>query len=275
MRKRRAAGVPISFFSFQDVLLSLIGITIVITMVLLLQVSKVATATVEAARSDATSEDPITVEERAIRDRVAALESAVHAAQARPDVDPLAKRASLRAEMRAKVSELSDLEREAKELEQQLRNLLVSSPKAPALRELMELTRIRDERLAELTQLERRKQVNFIIDEGESLRPVVFEISANRIVVSDVFDGASTRIAAGTMPAQCLDAIKLFETLTNGKPAYILMVVTPSGVALYRTLLDAIESLPAASRPRLGLDLLPEGSYISPVFPAVGGGARK
>ena len=34
MRRRAGAQVPISFFSFQDVLLSLIGITIVITMIM-------------------------------------------------------------------------------------------------------------------------------------------------------------------------------------------------------------------------------------------------
>ena len=44
MRRRRNNGAPVTFFSFQDVMLSLIGITIVITLILVLQVTDSAVA---------------------------------------------------------------------------------------------------------------------------------------------------------------------------------------------------------------------------------------
>lgn len=267
MRRRAGAQVPVSFFSFQDVLLSLIGITIVITMILLIQVTKVTAEVVRDARDSVDAGIPLTERERTLNDRVAALEQAVRQASARPDTDPLAERASLRQELLASASQLESLEIRARELEDQLRELLVAHPEAASLREVLELTRVRDETAAELMKLERRKRITFILDKAEPLRPVVFEISASRIVVTDAENGASSRIAAGTTAAQALDALKLFKVLAQERPSYILLVVTPSGLALYQTLLDAIAAMPEADRPRLGLDFIPEGSYVSPVFP--------
>lgn len=269
MRRRPGAQVPVSFFSFQDVLLSLIGITIVITMILLIQVTKVTADAVRDARVSIDAGVPLTERERTLRDLVAALEQAVRQASARPDVDPLAQRASLRQELLASASQLESLEKRAKELEDQLRDLLVAHPEAASLREVLELTRVRDQLADELVKLERRKRITFILDKAEPLRPIVFEISASRIVVTDAENGASSRIAAGTTAAQALDALALFKVLAQERPSYILLVVTPTGLPLYQTLLDAIAAMPEAERPRLGLDFIPEGSYVSPVFPGI------
>jgi hypothetical protein len=269
MRRRAGAQVPVSFFSFQDVLLSLIGITIVITMILLIQVTKVTADAVRDARVSIDAGIPLTERERTLNDRVAALEQAVRQASARPDVDPLAERASLRQELLVSASQLESLEKRAGELEDQLRDLLVAHPEAASLREVLELTRVRDQIAEELLQLERRKRITFILDKAEPLRPIVFEISAARVVVTDAENGASSRIAAGTIAAQALDALKLFRVLAQERPSYILLVVTPSGLPLYQTILDAIAAMPEAERPRLGLDFIPEGSYVSPVFPGI------
>jgi hypothetical protein len=270
MRRRAGAQVPVSFFSFQDVLLSMIGITIVITMILLIQVTKVTADAVRGARVSIDAGIPLTERERTLTDRVAALEQAVRQASARPDSDPLAERASLRQELLVSASQLESLEKRAGELEDQLRDLLVAHPEAASLREVLELTRVRDQIAEELLQLERRKRITFILDKAEPLRPIVFEISAARIVVTDAENGASSRIAAGTIAAQALDALKLFKVLAQERPSYILLVVTPAGLPLYQTILDAIAAMPEAERPRLGLDFIPEGSSVSPVFPAAG-----
>jgi hypothetical protein len=269
MRRRAGAQVPVSFFSFQDVLLSLIGITIVVTMILLIQVTKITSDAVRDARVSIDAGIPLTERERTLSNRVAALEQAVRQASARPDTDPLAQRASLRQELLVGASQLESLEKRAQELEEQLRDLLVAHPDAASMREVLELTRVRDQLAEELLKVERRKRITFIIDTAEPLRPIVFEVSAARIVVSDAENGASARIAAGTPTAQALDALKLFKVLAQERPSYILFVVTPSGLPLYGALRDAIEAMPEADRPRMGLDLIPEGSYVSPVFPGV------
>lgn len=268
MKRRAGAQVPVSFFSFQDVLLSLIGITIVVTMILLIQVTKTTTDAVAEARVAVRAGIPLTERERTLRERVAALEQAVRQASARPDVDPLARRATLRRELLESAAQLDVLEKRARALEDQLRELLVANPNAAALREVMELTRLRDQLAEELSKLERRKRITFIVDASERLQPVVFEISGSRIVVSDAESGASSRIAAGTPDAQVLDALALFKVLAQERPSYILLVVAPSGLPLYAKFMQRMASIPEAERPRLGLDFVPEGSYVSPVFPS-------
>lgn len=268
MRRRGGSTVPVSFFSFQDVLLSLIGISIVIAMVLILQVTQVTAGALESARDMVEAKVPIEADERALRDRVAALEQAVKAAQERPDTDPLAERTTLRQELLARAGELGLLESRAKELEEQLREILVRNPQAASLRELLELTRRRDELLVQLEGVEQRKQITFILDEAEPLRPIVMEVSGSRIVVSDVGSGASMRIAAGTLAAQSMQALRLYTALAKESPSYILLIVTPSGIPTFLALLQAIESLPEESRPRLGLDLIPDGSFVSSEFPS-------
>ncbi len=250
----------------------LIGVTIVITMTMLLQVAKAVEKKADDAATEFATGVPENPAERDLRDRIAALQAAITQAQVRPDVDPLARRATLRQELRAKSSELDELEEQQRELEAQLRELLVANPEAATLREVLELVRIRDNRAAELSRAERRKQISFIIDEAESLRPIIFEVSAARIVVTDALDGVAIRIAAGTINAQCMDALKLFAVLARDRPSYILMVVTASGIATYRTLLDAIATLPETERPRVGVDIIPDGSFVSPAFPSASPG---
>ena len=269
MRRRGAGTVPVSFFSFQDVLLSLIGISIVIAMVLILQVTQVTAGALETAQSMLDAKVPIEEKERALRDRVAALEQAVKAAQERPDVDPLAARTTLRRELLVRAGELRQLEARAAELEEQLRDMLVRNPQAASLRELLELTKRRDELLVRLDGVEQRKQITFILDEAEPLRPIVLEISAARIIVSDVGSGAAMRVAAGTQAAQCMQALRLYSALAQEAPSYMLLIVTPSGIPAFLSIIQAIESLPEESRPRLGLDLIPEGSFVSSEFPSM------
>ena len=77
------------------------------------------------------------------------------------------------------------------------------------------------------------------------------------------------RIAAGTAAAQCMQALRLYTALAQEEPSYILMIVTPSGIPTYQSLVQAIESLPEDRRPRLGIDLIPEGSFVSSEFPSL------
>jgi hypothetical protein len=266
--RRRGGSVPVSFFSFQDVLLSLIGIAIVISMVLILQVTQVTAGALESAREMVEARVPIEASERALRDRVAALEQAVKSAQERPDSDPLAARTTLRQELLSRAQDLERLEARASELEEQLREILVRNPQAASLRELLELTRRRDELLVSLEGAEQRKQITFILDEAEPLRPIVLEVSGARIIVSDVGSGASMRIAAGTPAAQCMQALRLYEALSREAPSYMLLIVTPSGIPTFQSIVQAIESIPEQSRPRLGIDLIPEGSFVSSEFPS-------
>ncbi|MEY4822529.1 MAG: hypothetical protein RLY72_2181 [Planctomycetota bacterium] len=275
MRRRRNNGAPVTFFSFQDVMLSLIGITIVITLILVLQVTDSAVAVLKRTGGAAGRAAQVEEQNRALSARVAALEYAVREAQKRPDGDPLAKRASLRQELVLAAGKLDDLERQADELVKQLRELTLQHPEAGALVQLTELVRMRDELLAELQTLERRRRISYLIDANNSARPILLEVSGTRIVACDLSaDGVAIRIASGTSAAQVNDALEFYRTIAAGQQSYVLLVVKPSGIAQYWSIRAAIDALPESSRPAIGLDLIPEDAFVSELFPsALIGGA--
>ncbi len=275
MRRRRNNGAPVTFFSFQDVMLSLIGITIVITLILVLQVTDSAVAVLKRTGGAAGRAAQVEEQNRALSARVAALEYAVREAQKRPDGDPLAKRASLRQELVFAAGKLDDLERQADELVKQLRELTLQHPEAGALVQLTELVRMRDELLAELQTLERRRRISYLIDANNSARPILLEVSGTRIVACDLSaDGVAIRIASGTSAAQVNDALEFYRTIAAGQQSYVLLVVKPSGIAQYWSIRAAIDALPESSRPAIGLDLIPEDAFVSELFPsALIGGA--
>jgi hypothetical protein len=275
VRRRRNNGAPVTFFSFQDVMLSLIGITIVITLILVLQVTDSAVAVLKRTGGAARRAAQVEEQNRALSARVAALEYAVREAQKRPDGDPLAKRASLRQELVLAAGKLDDLERQADELVKQLRELTLQHPEAGALVQLTELVRMRDELLAELQTLERRRRISYLIDANNSARPILLEVSGTRIVACDLSaDGVAIRIASGTSAAQVNDALEFYRTIAAGQQSYVLLVVKPSGIAQYWSIRAAIDALPESSRPAIGLDLIPEDAFVSELFPsALIGGA--
>ncbi len=275
MRRRRNNGAPVTFFSFQDVMLSLIGITIVITLILVLQVTDSAVAVLKRTGGAAGRAAQVEEQNRALSARVAALEYAVREAQKRPDGDPLAKRASLRQELVLAAGKLDDLERQADELVKQLRELTLQHPEAGALVQLTELVRMRDELLVELQTLERRRRISYLIDANNSARPILLEVSGTRIVACDLSaDGVAIRIASGTSAAQVNDALEFYRTIAAGQQSYVLLVVKPSGIAQYWSIRAAIDALPESSRPAIGLDLIPEDAFVSELFPsALIGGA--
>lgn len=270
MARRRSADAPVTFFSFQDVMLSLMGITIVITIILVIQITKQTVDAVRSAQAASEAESPEAARERVLEERVASLEFAVREAQKRPDTDPLAKRSSLRQELLGAKGRLEDLERQAAELAQQLRELTLQHPDAGAVVQATELMQRRDELLAELETLERRRRISYIVDEQKSGKPVLLEVSASRIVACDLSaDGVAIRIASGTPAAQVNDAIEFYRGVAQGSDAYMLLVVKPSGIAQYWSLRGAIEALPEHERPRIGLDLVAESGYVSEVFPSL------
>jgi hypothetical protein len=276
MGRRRDQSSPVTFFSFQDVMLSLIGIAIVITVILLLQVTQATTALVAQAAGPESDADATDERVRTLEARVASLEYAVREAQKRPDDDPLAKRASLRQELLGIAGRLADLETRAEELLRQMRELTLEHPGAGALAQLSELTRVRDELLVELQALERRRRISYILDTALTAKPILLELSASRIVACDLSaDGVAVRIAAGTPAAQVNDALEHYRLLAEGQDSYLLLVVKPSGISQYWSLRAAIEALPEGQRPAIGLDLIAEDSYVSELFPSASlGGSR-
>ncbi len=269
MRCRGKQSTPVTFFSFQDVMLCLLGVTLIVTLILALQITSAAAKSVARAGREQGGVVDANEQVRAASARVAALEVVVREAQQRPDVDPLAKRARLRHELLSSGIQLDELQKQAELLMDQLRALTLEHPESGAVIQLTELMRARDEMLAELWTLERRRRVAYIVDPTKSLVPILLEVSRARIVACDLSaDGVAVRIASANPAAQVNDALQYYQAVSAGQNAYLLLIVKPSGIAQYWSIREAIDALPVNARPALGVDLIPEDAFVSELFPS-------
>lgn len=262
---RRQAEAPVTFFSFQDVLLSLIGITILVTVLLIISSMVQAVETVERAVSAAQADPSSSTELKALKDRRDQLTEAVRRAQRRPDTDPSARRATLRQELLSAREELDDLKREVQQLEAALRDILLRHPDAGAARRFQSLEERRQELESELEREQRRRQVTYLLGDSPKGMPVGIEVSARGFLVFSVQKGGGAlMVQANGSLTEIADAAAV---LAGGKPYYLMFVVKPSGVDHFRGIVAELAALPEASRPALGVDLVAESSVLDGALP--------
>ncbi len=262
---RRSAEAPVTFFSFQDVLLSLIGITILVTVLLIISSMVQAVETVQQAVSAAQSDPASAATVNALKERRDQLTEALRRAQRRPNEDPAARRASLRQEVLAAREELDDLKREIEQLEKSLRDILLRHPEAGAARRFQSLEERRQELESELEREQRRRQVTYLLGDSPKGMPVGVEVSSRGFLVFSVEKGGGALMvsADGSLTAIAEAA----TVIAGGKPFYLLFVVKPSGIDHYRGIVVERNAMPEALRPGMGLDLVAESSILDGAMP--------
>ena len=262
---RRSAEAPVPFFSFQDVLLSLIGITILVTVLLIISSMVQAVETVQQAVSAAQSDPASAATVNALKERRDQLTEALRRAQRRPNEDPTARRASLRQEVLAAREELDDLKREIEQLEKSLRDILLRHPEAGAARRFQSLEERRQELESELEREQRRRQVTYLLGDSPKGMPVGVEVSSRGFLVFSVEKGGGALMvsADGSLTAIAEAA----TVIAGGKPFYLLFVVKPSGIDHYRGIVVERNAMPEALRPGMGLDLVAESSILDGAMP--------
>jgi Flp pilus assembly protein TadB len=262
---RRSAEAPVTFFSFQDVLLSLIGITILVTVLLIISSMVQAVETVERAVSAAQSDPASAATVTALKERRDQLTEALRRAQRRPNEDPTARRATLRQEVLAAREELDDLKREVEQLERSLRDILLRHPEAGAARRFQSLEERRQELESELEREQRRRQVTYLLGDSPKGMPVGVEVSSRGFLVFSVEKGGgSLMVSADGSLAAITEAASV---IAGGKPFYLLFVVKPSGIDHYRGIVAERNAMPEDRRPGMGLDLVAESSILDGAMP--------
>ncbi len=268
---RRQAQAPVTFFSFQDVLLSLIGITILVTVLLIISSMVQAVETVEHAISAAAA-DPASAElTKAMEDRRDQLIEVVRRAERRQHDDPAAKRATLRQELLASGEALDDLEREVAELEKALRDLILRHPDAGSAKRYMSLEQQRQELESQLEREQRRRQVTYLLGDLPQGVPVGTEVSARGFVVFSLEQGKGAMLVSAT--AGITDLKQVAATMAGGKPFYMLFIVKPSGIDHFRAMVAERAQLAEADRPPMGLDLVAETAVVVGALPGAPEGA--
>ena len=266
-RSRHGDESPMSFFSFQDVMMCTIGVTIVITMVLILQIGADA-AVVEATESQANAD--LTKSRGELASEAAGLKQRLdRAAQAKSPNQALV-RGALRQELRSELDKRERATSEKKKVEEQVREVLAQLSADPSAIEAAELIRKRDELEERLATTQLRRRVTYLLAEDDRL-PVIIEVSGAQLVAGTNSEQDSPLAIPLNDPATAAVLLKQWiQSLPNPTKRTLLFVVKPSGVALWRDISQAFaQDAQIGALPR-GLDLIEEDSYTSDRFrPAV------
>ena len=256
---------PVSFFSFQDVMVCTIGLTLLITLLLILQIG---TSVAEAAAST----EPIarTIDERdALAEQAEALRERLAELEARAAKDPNEALARARSRLRALDGDLRRLRLEIEAADESLAETLrvgsLDSEEAVAESIVAKRDRLKED----LAAIEARRRIVYLVAPDEAHPPTVAEISGSRAIVSfDQEREAPIALAADDPREHARRILEVFTSRRDWRDRTLLLVLKPSGLATYRAILGAIANDPRYGEVVLGLDLVGEDRFTSDAFPS-------
>ena len=262
-RSRRGDESPMSFFSFQDVMMCTIGVTIVITMILILQIGADA-AVVEAAESQANTDLSKSREELATE--AAGLKDRLNLVAQKKSPNQAIVRGTLRQELRSELDKRQRATDEKKKVEMQVREMVALSSADPSAIEAAELIRKRDELEERLATTQFRRRVTYLLAEDDR-KPVIIEVSGAQLVAGTNAEQDSPLAIPLNDPATAAALLKKWiQSLPDPTKRTLLFVVKPSGIAMWRDISQTFaDDNELSSLPR-GLDLIEEESYTSDRF---------
>lgn len=246
-RRRSSRGAAVSFFAFQDVMLGVIGVVILVTILLLIQ--RATSMFDEIAQPIS---EPVTHELETTSETIAVIRK----------TNP-ATMADRSRKTRAIQMELDESKFRVIELQMAVRSMIddrsLSSDHSRIARLMAEESELQNE----LGQLERRNRVTYLLSESGGLRPLVVELAKNRGVVSREQGSNASISITGDSPTAAASRILAFLTAELKKNEYILLVVKPSGIPVWA----ALTRLPDLQGIPIGIDLLPEHAATTDPFP--------
>lgn len=259
-RGRRSSDNPVSFFSFQDVMMCTIGITIVITMILVLQLGA-ATARVQVVESSAPAEVRPQLERE-----VAELRARLQAAAARAPQDAGQTRSELRQQVLQQNEVAERLGQRYRKAMEQLRLTMARRAVDADSAEAADLLQRREELEDRLRADSLRRRVTYLMAEDTHV-PAIVEVSGARVVAGTTFEkDAQMSIAFTDADAVAATLASWMRGLPDADRRSVLFVVKPSGVAAWRALRERLALQPGMADVPIGLDLIPEESFTSERF---------
>ena len=246
MPRKRGGGNPISLFSFQDVMMSVMGILILVTLLMALQLTdSVAAVSAVAAADLDEADDPVDPEEKsqlqARADRLAR--------EIEQIMQKLEKEAHLSIDQREVARGLQEViaekHRRIRELQQRVRAARQSAESGEeddkTLDRRLILLRQEANRLrGELADAQLNPKLTYIVQRGEGKSPLIVELRGDRIGVGVPQDqGAATWFRADDQVLRIRQFMAWMKTRDAGSE-YFVVILKPSGMETYQVVLDAI-----------------------------------
>lgn len=265
--KRGGDESPVSFFSFQDVMMCTIGITIITTLILILQLGRSAAASLPDRRpAEMTPEES---ELQRLRAAHGLLSDSLRDAELSRDTDAERKLATDALSLHVTGDELAQLREEIEKDSKRLRELVDRQRSDDRALVALELMEQRDRLQDQLRELNNRRRIVYLVAPSETLVPLVTEVSGGRVVVSTDQSREAPLALPAADPAEAAKSIlAVFQSLPDRDRRYFLLVLKPSGIPAYLHLRALLASDPSMRDVRIGLDLIPEDCWTTDEFPA-------
>ena len=255
MTRRRRNTASISFFSFQDVMIGTIGVVLIITLILLIQVGR-RTSEAIAATDDLNQLEEV---ER-LEVRLASLEALPdlesqesNLARLRIELDIEAQRNQHRAQLLAELSTQQADQERSRQQSGDVQAIDRLSIQAELLRK-------------EVSEERRRHEISYLLD-SEHSDAVIAELTAERVVVSSIRSGEAP-IAVSSDDADRLARITLDAWLARSQvgPTHLLLSLKPSGIAVWNAIERLRRSDPQLKDLNVGVDLIAEDATTTGQF---------
>lgn len=273
-KRRRGIESSTNFFSFQDIMMSALGVMVLLSAVIILQLRPITTPGAAGDPSVPASTQQVDAERNQLVEKIHDLEAKSHRIQQGYGRDVDRDLATVHTELeRLKAEQTNGDERLARLIERL--GLKREGQKADAQTLLaLELIDKRDALIRELDGFTNRRRLVFQMRRSDGLRTRVFEVAGNRIV--EAFDDSTANAIMHTFSSDDEGAQILTKRMidADAKNNAVLIALKPSGVGVYRVIWSEQGAAQDPSkRPRnFGVDLITEDGWISDEHPAIEGG---
>ena len=246
MPRKRGGGNPISLFSFQDVMMSVMGILILVTLLMALQLTGSVAAVSAVAAADLDDvDDPVDIEEKSrLQTQADRLAREIEEVTRKLEKEALLS-VDQREVARGLQEVIAEKHRRIRELQQRVRAARQSAESGEEDDKVLDrrliLLRQEANRLrGELADARLNPKLTYIVQRGEGKSPMIVELRGDRIGVGVPQDqGAAAWFRANDQELLIRQFTAWMES-RDAESEYFVVILKPSGMEMYGRLLEAI-----------------------------------
>lgn len=262
--RRRSSAPPISLFSFQDIITSVSGVLIFLTLIMTLELlqrqkdsppQKTREIVEDMSQAIATANDEIRVLEAKL-----AKQSAETNQRVRQNPTELrSQKAIVGAEVRQVGTELDRIQQELQRARERAQQAQKVEPQEKAekvrVEEIAKQTRAIEAKLAELRS---KNQLLYATPSGTNKVAWLMEVTGEHLLIARADHPKAEVVIEDASLEERLERADEWARKLDTKQNYVVLIIKPSGIEQHPKLLDALEQ----TRISIGFDLVEENQTV-------------
>lgn len=243
---------PISLFSFQDLMISMIGIFIIIALLLILLITKQVAEAVE--NSSMPIDKSILTKLDNSKEEIKQLEALIKSMNQIDLWEVTSENLSIKDELLDIDLDLVEIREKLDAARMELDRIIIESELEGDVGVGLALRLRRDALLEELDETRLRDRIVYLVAESDLKKPLIMELSENQIIISTSNQSFSTSLFSDFEYA-----ITDVQSILDTGDYYLLVVLKPSGMRLWKQLKHYVLNMKKKGKNiDLGLDLIAE-----------------